>query len=304
MGLDLSDLERKSKLGDLRATKIIPLRKRSNQLLATLMICNVAINAEIARLFNESSGGLLGVVLSTVAIVLFGDIIPTAICNKYKLQIASFTAPLVWSIFYLLYPITISISYVLNKWLHVEIATIFTNNEIKEIIHSHEQHDVIDNDEKNIIIGGLSYSSKSVLEVMTPITQVYYLDIDEPISINELKEQNFARVPLYSESRDNIVGILFLKDLVGVAKQNLKLNDYAKKEGIIKVLDTETLDDLLNMFTKSKSHMGFVYDEFGTLRGIVTLEDILETIIGRKIMDESDTVIDYQEEAKKNFIIE
>ncbi len=303
-GLDVSDLERKATLGNKNAQRILPLRKRSNQLLCTLMMCNVFINSAIASLMSESSGSLVTIMMSGTMILIFGDIVPNAICNRYKMQIAASTTPIVYGVFYILWPITTPIAYVLDRWLHVEMKTIYTNNEIQEIIKNHQEHEILDNDEKDIIIGGLSFSKKLVVEKMTPMSQVYYLDIDEPVTIEKLKEQNFARVPLYKDTRDNIVGILFLKDLVGVTGPEINLHDYAKSEGIIKVLDTETLDVLLNLFTQAKTHMSFVYDEYGTLRGIITFEDVLEAIIGRDILDESDSVVNYREEAKKKFIIE
>jgi metal transporter CNNM len=305
MGLDISDLERKAKLGDKRATKILPLRRKSNQLLSTLMMCNVFINSTISTFMSEGgNGGITSIIISASLILVFGDIVPTAICNKYKMSIASYTTPLVYVMFYILWPITYPLSYVLDRWLHVEMTTMFTKNEIKEIIHAHEKHSTIDTHEKNIMIGGLTYSSKSVLDIMTPITQLYRINIDKPVTLEELKKQNYARVPVYQGTRDNVIGILFLKDLVGESSVQIDVAKKYRQDGIIKVMETEKLDVLLNKLIKQQVHMSFVYDQYGTLRGVVTMEDILETIIDREILDESDLIVDHQEEAKRTFDIE
>ncbi len=306
MGLDLSDLERKAKLGDKKAAKIIPLRKKGNQLLSTLMMCNVFINSAISSCMTEhstSGGNLIPIITSGTLILIFGDIVPTAICNKYKMSIAAYTTPIVYGVMFLLYPITKPLSYILDKWLHVEMETFFSKNEIKAIIEAHEDS-AIDNDEKKIVIGGLTYSTKSVVDIMTPITKVYILNVDEEVTIGELKDQHYSRVPVYSGTRDNIIGILYIKDLLGIKEDIIDVAKYMRNENFIKVMDNETLDDLMNIMTKESKLMSFVFDQYGSLRGIVTLEDIIETIIDREILDESDVTADLQQEAKDSFELE
>ena len=300
MGLDVTDLERKAKLGDKQAAKILPLRKKGNQLLSTLMMCNVFLNAAISSCITEHSGGIFAVLASGALILVFGDIVPTAICNKYKMPIAYHSRSIVYIMLWVCYPITYPLSYVLNKWLHVEMVSFFSKNEIKAIIEAHE-NEAIDNDEKKIIIGGLTYSTKIVTDIMTPVTQVYRLNVNKEVTLEELKNENYGRIPVYSETRDNIIGILYLKYLIGVEGKSIKVSDYVRKGNIIRVMDNETLDNLMNIMTTKHNHMSFVYDEYGSLRGIVTLEDIIETIIDREILDETDSVADLQQQAKNNF---
>jgi metal transporter CNNM len=120
-------------------------------------------------------------------------------------------------------------------------------------------------------------------------------------TLNKIKAEGFTRMPVYSGKIDNVVGVLYAKDLINI-KLGTKVEKIYKKENVLKVSRKEKLDKLLNIFIKSKTHIAFVKNEYRGLVGVVTLEDVLEEIIRREIVDETDKVTDMQEMARKRVI--
>ena len=119
--------------------------------------------------------------------------------------------------------------------------------------------------------------------------------------LHKIKDQAFSRIPIYDEMRDNIIGILYAKKLIGdeYSGKNVTVGDLCDREQIMSYRDDAKLDLVLNNLLKTKKHLSFVFDEFGTFNGIVTMEDIVEEIINVEILDESDDVADLQEHAKE-----
>lgn len=304
--LDLTSLERKMKLGDKRAKRIYPVRKNGNLLLCTLLLGNVAVNSAMAIFLGSMTKGIFAGIISTGLIVIFGEIIPQAVFSRFALSVGSYTAWLVRIIIILLFPLTFPLAFILDKVLGKELPTIWNKKEIAEIIKSHEDspESVIDSDEEKIILGALSFSEKKASDVLTPRTVLYGLEentkIDETI-LAEIKEKGFSRIPVYNNSPDTITGILFTKSLIGLVPEGKTAGELTRKEGLLFVKQTIKLDKLFNLLLTQKNHMAFLYDTFGILMGIVTMEDIIEEILNTEILDEDDAVMDMQELAKKRF---
>ena len=135
---------------------------------------------------------------------------------------------------------------------------------------------------------------------MTPRTVVYVLEINSVLdkkTLNQIKQEGFTRIPVYKNFTDNIVGVLYAKDLINI-KVNTKVKEIFKKEKILTVLKQQKLDQLLNKFIKSKIHIALVKNKFHGLEGVVSLEDVIEEIIKMEIVDETDQVPDLQKKAK------
>ena len=134
---------------------------------------------------------------------------------------------------------------------------------------------------------------------MTPRTVCHFLNEKKELNrktIKQIKESGFSRIPVFRKNTDNIVGILYVKDLIGLNKNEKIKNIYRKK---FLVIDRdEKIDNLLNIFAKSKIHIAVVKNQFGSIEGVVTLEDIIEEIFRIEIVDETDKIEDLQEEAK------
>ena len=291
--LNLTSLERKIKLGDARAKKVYPIRKRGNLLLCTLLIGNVAVNSTAAIFLGEIASGLVAGIVSTVLIVIFGEILPQAFFSRHALTLGSKTVWLVNIFVFILYPIAYPLSLVLDKLLGEELQTLWSKKEIKEIIKDHgkgEDAD-LDKDEERILLGALSFSEATVKKIMTPKTVLYSLNKDTILNkakLLEIRDNGFTRIPVYDSKEDNIIGVLNAKDLIGIFTETLTAGDLINNKKPITVDDTMLLDNLMNHFIKSKIHMATVYDSFGTFIGIATLEDVIEEIIKVEIVDELD----------------
>ncbi len=299
MGLDPYELERKARLGNRYAAKIFPLRRRGNELLAALLLGNAAINSALSIFLSSLTTGVIAGVLSTVLIFVFGEVIPQASISRHALKFGAAMAPLVSLLLFITYPLTKPFGMLLDRLLGKEMQTMYSKQELSEIITEHESSTdgVIDSDEKRIIIGALRFSEKKAKEIMTPRVVVFTLQKDAEINgslLEKLRHEGYSRVPVYSENIDRIEGVLHVKELLGMTSG--KVSDYMRP--VMSVDESMRLDDLKNMLIQSHQHVAIVSDEFGGFSGIVTLEDVLEEVIGSEIMDEGDTDADLQTVAR------
>ncbi|MFQ5446885.1 MAG: CNNM domain-containing protein [Saprospiraceae bacterium] len=303
--LNLTSLERKMKLGDEEAAKVYPVRKNGNLLLCTLLLGNVAVNSAMAIFLGNIATGVVAGFAATGLIVVFGEIIPQAVFSRYALSLGAHTVWVVRIFIFLFFPVAYPLSWVLNKALGEELGTIWTKREIEEIIKDHEDaaESEIDEDEERIVLGALAFSDMTAEMVATPRSVVYTLEssdiIDEAL-IKEIKDKGFSRIPVLAEdSMDDIEGILLARDLLGVSwKEGHTVGEFTRKE-VLFIKESMKLDDLLNHFLNSKKHLACLYDEFGVFLGVVTLEDILEEILKREIIDEADKARDMRAVAAK-----
>ncbi len=302
LSLDKNELKRKISLGNKEAKKVYAVRKRGNLLLCTLLLGNVAINSTLAIFLGNIASGVVAGLMATGLIVIFGEIIPQATFARFALQVGAKTAWVVKIFIFILFPICWPISFILDKVLGEEMATIYSKKELIKIVKEHggSKDSAIDADEERIIEGALSFSDKNVEQIMTPRTVVYVLEINSVLdkkTLNQIKQEGFTRIPVYKNFTDNIVGVLYAKDLINI-KVNTKVKEIFKKEKILTVLKQQKLDQLLNKFIKSKIHIALVKNKFHGLEGVVSLEDVIEEIIKMEIVDETDQVPDLQKKAK------
>lgn len=306
LSLDKSELERKILLKNQqskKAKKVYAVRKRGNLLLCTLLVGNVAVNSALAIFLGDIASGFVAGLIATGLIVIFGEIIPQATFSRYALDVGARTAWIVKFFMFILYPICFPVAWVLDKSLGDEMPTIYSKHELMKIIEEHEdiKESDVDADEERIVKGALSFSDKKVSQIMTPKAVMYILDKQTVLSQTKLKEicqKGFTRIPVFEEEVDNIVGILYTKSLIGL-KKNTKVGQIMKKKKLISVKRDFKLDALLNKFIVACEHMAFVKDEYGTLQGLVTLEDVVEEVLKVEIVDETDKYVDLQKLAFK-----
>ncbi len=302
LGLDKTDLERKIKLGDKRAKKVYGVRKKGNLLLCTLLLGNVAVNSALAIFLGNIASGVMGGIAATGLIVIFGEIIPQATVSRYALEVGSKTTWVVKIFIFVLYPICFPLSKVLDKVLGDEMPTVWSRKELAEIIKHHEdsKDSGLDSDEERIILGALSFSDKNIMEIMTPRTVVFSLEASTLLDVKvllKIKKSGFARIPIYEDRVDNIIGILYSKDLIGLRKQDT-IKKLCKKRKPLRVTTKKRLDVLLGQFIRKKVHIAVIFNEYNEFVGIVTLEDIIEEILKIEIVDEDDHVVDLQKMAR------
>lgn len=301
MSLDLSDLKRKAKLGDRNAEKVLHIRKDSMLLLVTLLLGNAGANSFFSILVGDHLTGALAGMISTVLIFLFGEVLPQAFLSRHALSFGAKSAPFIqilMKVFYpICYPIARSLTYILGE----EVAQTYTKKDIISIVEETDpQGGEIDTDEQRLVKGSLSFSQKKVRDVMTPNTVVTTVESDDVIDvdyINKLKEVNYSRIPVYVDDQNYIIGILYYKDLVGVELPTTVKNIMDSTVHFVNTRDS--LDTVLDQFIKTKMHLFIVINDFGSFEGVITLEDIIEEIIGKEIMDEEDDFADMRYVALK-----
>jgi metal transporter CNNM len=292
MSLDPYELKRKIDLGDNNAKKIYPLRRKGNLLLVTLLLGNVAVNAAISILLGSISSGLVAGIVSTALITLFGEIIPQATFSRYALEFGSKMTWIVYIFLIVFFPLCYPIAWLLDKAMGDELPEVYSRGELIKILEEHrhsESSDVME-DEERIANGALTFGSKKVSQVMTPRNHVVAIEAKKVLTrnqIHKLKQSGHSRIPVYKKNLNKVVGLLFMKDLANMKPGAHRALQLADKQ-VQFISQDSGLDHALNAFIKTKRHMFMVSNPFDEIVGVVTIEDVLEEIIGREIEDEFD----------------
>jgi len=317
MSLDKTGLEIVMEGGDPALSKaaasIYPVRSDGNRLLCTLLLGNVAVNALLSILIADVAGGIAGFLVSTAVIVVFGEIIPQAACSRYALQIGSRAVPVVKGIMFLLLPLAVPLGWALDKLLGQELGTTYSNAELTKLLEIHVKEGRFGPETGTAMTGALRYHDVAVKEVMTPLEQTYMLSADTRLgfdTIAEIFRTGFSRIPVYEVSKDNIIGLLFTKDLIFIDPEDeTPVRSFVGifGRGLHVVWPDDRLGDVLRDLKKGHSHMALVrdvnsddstQDPYYEISGIITLEDIIEIILGDEIVDETDAFTDRTHSAK------
>lgn len=283
--------------------RILKLIENPKKLLATILIGNNLVNVAIVIISsivvknilpNEPQSSftnfIIQVILVTFIILLFGEVIPKVYANSYKIKFSRLMAlplSILKIIFNPLSNLLISSTSIIDKRVDKKIELL--NPEELQHVLALTKDSVENNEEKKILEGISKFGNTDVKQIMTPRTDVvtFRKDLDFKSLINELKTTKFSRIPVYEESFDSIKGILYVKDLLGKINEKSKY-DWSKLLRDAKfVPENKKLDDLLKEFQEEKTHIAIVVDEYGGSSGIVSLEDVLEEIVG-DITDEFD----------------
>jgi metal transporter CNNM len=294
MSLDLSDLKRRSLAGDVRAKNVLPLRKNSHLSLASILLSNVAVVSATSLVLEHRFGGLIAGVSSTLLIVVFGEIIPQALFVKNALPVTAALAPLLKLLIIITYPVAKPLQLLLDKLFGQHSVRLHTRQELGMIIREHddESDTELDDHEVDIIKGALELSDKRVRQITTPIRDVYWITPDtviDAVKIDEIKSENYSRIPVLSKDLTVSYGILLMKQLVDI---DFDERSYLASElPLVKtslVGNMTALDTMFKKFIGAKAHLMPV-EKDDKIIGIVTIEDLIEEIIGHEIEDETDT---------------
>ena len=217
MSLDTNGLEivmaSENKSHALAAKKIKPLRNHGNWLLCTLLLGNVAVNAALSILLADYTDGASGFLLSTAVIVIFGEIIPQALCSRYALEIGSKTIWIVWPLMILMSPLAYPISYILDKILGQELGTIYSNKELTKLVDIHAKFNSKSMDENTaeMLKGALQLNEKTVYTIMTKMDNVFWLNENQKLSKDILTKIFKLGTPdLYLDIQKIIIMIIMI----------------------------------------------------------------------------------------------
>jgi metal transporter CNNM len=293
MSLDVAELRRKSKAGDARATKVLPLRKNSHLSLAGILFTNVAANTAVAIFLNQYLIGLLAGFISTILLVIFGEIMPQAIFTRNALALCARLSWLIRLMIIITYPLSKPTQLLLDRLFGDEKTQLHSRRELGVLIGEHvgDKTSEIDNDELEIIQGALTLSEKRVTEIMTPIERVFWLAdtavINEEL-LDTIKAKHYSRIPIFDASLTKCRGILLMKDLIDIDFDHFPQNVKDMPLYKTKLVGSKTvLDTMFRRFIAARTHMMPV-EKNDQIIGIVTIEDLIEEIIGHEIEDESD----------------
>ena len=283
--------------------RIINLISDPKKLLATILIGNNLVNVAIVlvsslmmnHIFEKYSlspllSFIIQVVLVTFFILLFGEVIPKVYANNYNLKFSklmAFPISILKVLFNPLSNLLISSTSIIDKKIDKKIELL--NADELEFALDLTKDSVDNKEEKKILEGIVKFGNTDVKQIMTPRTDVvaFQNDLDYKSLINDLKAVKFSRIPVYKDSFDKIKGILYVKDLIGKIKEPANYQWTKLLRDAKFVPENKKLDDLLKEFQEEKTHIAIVVDEYGGSSGIVSLEDVLEEIVG-DITDEFD----------------
>ncbi|KAJ3049696.1 hypothetical protein HK097_009332 [Rhizophlyctis rosea] len=301
MSLDPTDLRILKTAGSEKekkaAEKIEPIRKLGHQLLVTFLVINAIINETLPILLDDVlGGGVLAILIATILVLVFGEIIPQAVCSRYGLQIGAFFVWPVRIMVYLVWVLAWPIAKLLDMLLGAGHGMMYKKAELHELIalHAKEGGGDLTTDEVMILQGTLGVHTKGVESVMTPLDKVEMLSTSTHLTRTELQQiilLGHSRLPIFSDERTNVIGILLVKSLILLnPDESTPVNSLPLITTVPKVNVGKSLFDMLNLFQEGASHMALVYDQI-TLVGIITLEDVIEEIIQEEIVDETDVFI-------------
>lgn len=314
MGLDQTNLQVMVESGTeeekKNATKVLALLDRGKHwVLVTFLLSNVIINETLPIILDDIlSGGWQAIVASTALIVIFGEIIPQSICVRHGLAIGAKTTGVVLILMYMLYPIAYPTALLLDYFLGESHGTMYKKAGLKSLVALHQSGqssdmDGLNSDEVTIIGSVLDLKSKPVSSIMTPMKDVFILStstiLDKDL-IHKILSAGYSRIPIYSaEDSSNFIGMLLTKNLITYDPEDaLPVNQLPLSTLPETRPDTSCLD-ILNFFQEGKSHMALIIEgNTNEILGVITLEDVIEELIGEEIIDETDVYIDVPNKVK------
>ncbi|KAK9066678.1 hypothetical protein SSX86_014001 [Deinandra increscens subsp. villosa] len=272
MSLGLVDLEVLIQSGRPRdrihASKIFPVVKNQHLLLCTLLIGNSLAMESLPIFLDKLVPPWAAVLISVTLILMFGEILPQAVCTRYGLTVGAAVAPFVRLLLWFFFPIAYPISKVLDYMLGKGHAALLRRAELKTFVDFHGNEagkgGDLTHDETTIIAGALELTEKTAKDAMTPISKAFSLDLDGTLTLdtlNAIMTMGHSRVPVYSGDRTNIIGIILVKNLLAVDPDDAVPLRKMLLRKVPRVEDNMPLYDILNEFQKGHSHIAVVYKD-------------------------------------------
>jgi len=297
--------------GNIRAEKAYELTENFSKLLTTILIGNTIVNVVAASLatvlfvniFNNNGVAISSIVM-TLVIMIIGEIIPKNIAKHIPEKFAMSVTPILKLLIFIFTPLTFIFNYLeklISKMFNSESETYSTDEFITMVEEANEEGDIEDH-EADLITNALEFNDLDVGEILTPRIDVVAIDINEdsPEDIElKYRDSGFSRLPVYENSIDNIIGVLIEKDFYYHLLYEKNSNIKTMLKEVIYTSPQVKISSLLKQFQTSKSHLAIVVDEYGGTQGLITMEDILEELVG-EIYDEHDEVIEYYKKLSDN----
>jgi Mg2+/Co2+ transporter CorB len=302
----LTELERR---GSARASMVLALTATRERLIGALLLGNNVVNISasalatvaLVRIFGDS-GAFVATIAMTVLVLIFGEVLPKTYAIAYPDRVALAGAPIIRVLVAVFGPVVMTVEYIVKMVLRVfgvEIdnaqRVLSAHDELRGAIHLHHKEGAVVKNDRDMLGGILAMQDLEVSDIMVHRTRMTMIDgSEDPKDIVAMMlKSGHTRIPVWKDSPDNIIGVLHAKNLFAALQKH---NGDASKLDIEDILttpwfvpDTRAIPDQLNAFLRKKNHFAIVVDEYGEVQGLVTLEDIIEEIVG-DIKDEHDAV--------------
>jgi len=296
------------------ANLIANFKDNPNKMLVVILIGNNLANvgsSALATVFFSNLFGSYGVGLATgvmtFALLIFGEILPKSFAAKHSVKIAQFVIYPLLAIEFVFYPLVWIFEKALMKLTGDHIQTV-SEEEVKAMVSLGANEGTLEKHEQEFIENVLEFNDILVEDVMTPRTQIFAFSSDTTLRdlINSCKEEGYSRIPIYEEDIDHITGYVTVRMLLRLSSDEKNLDktiDELEIKDIFRVPKTKTVYGLFKEFKKKKQHLAIVYNEYGGVDGLITMEDVLEEIVG-DIADESDeNELTYKKISKNRYCI-
>lgn len=333
ISLNDTKIEKQAKEGNKKAKQIEKMLKNPSKFLATIQIgitlagflssafasdtfanilaptLNNIFPIISIEVFKKISIILITIILSFFTLV-FGELVPKRLAMKYYEKIAYSTIGVIRVIAIITAPFVKILTIVTNfisKIFGISESEeeIVTEEEIKMLIDEGQEKGAIEKEEKELLNNVFEFNDIIVSEIMTPRTDIFAIEINDDISkmLNEIDEYKYSRIPIYEETIDNIQGVLFVKDILKVLKDGKKLEARNIMRTPYFVPESKEIDKLFRELQKSKQQMAIVIDEYGGTAGLVTMEDIIEELMGNIFDEYDEEEIDYKKIDENTYLV-
>lgn len=316
--LSQNDLTKLASENQRKANLVSKLLQKPKKLLATLLLANNFVNIGVVIIFSFVGNSVFAdiespvikfvveVILITFLILLFGEVLPKVYASRNNIKFSKFIVNPLFVLDQLLSPISLPMRAV-SVFLHDKLGRQKSNISVDQLSQALEMTSTDDTtfDEQKILEGIVSFGNTDTKQVMSPRIDIFALEIEESFAdvYAKIVDKGYSRIPIFRESIDHIEGILFVKDLIPhIHKKEFDWNPLMRKPFFVP--ENKKLDDLLKDFQRMKSHLAIVVDEYGGTSGLVSLEDVIEEIVG-DISDEfDDENINFSQIDDKNYLFE
>lgn len=298
--------------GDKKAGKVLKLAENYDKLITTVLVGNNIVNILassistvlfISILNDNNVGSTVSTVVTTIVVLIFGEVCPKSLAKESPEKFARFSYPIISFFCVILTPISavlIGIRKLASMLIKTKDETVITEDEIITFVEEAELEGGIDERESELIRSAVEFNDMEAQEIITHRVDIVAISDDEKIEKieNLFLDTGFSRLPVYNDTIDNIVGVIHHKDFYNKVKTGeCQLEEIIKK--VVSVHKSIKIGDLLRLLQKEKSHMAVVADDYGGTLGIVTMEDIIEELVG-EIWDEHDEVVEEIVELEEN----
>ncbi len=297
--------------GKVGAKHMVKLKQNIDRPLSAILSLNTVahtvgaagVGAQATKVFGEDYFGLVSAIL-TILILVFTEIIPKTIGARFCKELAIISGVIIRVMIFVTYPLVIISSYITKLISRNPNEKTTSREEISALAYIGTEEGILGENENKIIQNLIRLKSIKVSEVMTPRVVVSFADENMDLS-DFLKNKDylrFSRIPVYSGNAEQVTGYIFRQAVFEKLTEdtaNLKLKDF--KREVVFIPDSKPLFSVWESLLEKKEHIAVVVDEYGGIDGIVTMEDIIETLLGLEIVDEKDTITDMQQFARERW---